>query len=66
MNCVNAASNDDYLAELFYERKIRQARTNLLDFIRFTFPEYKVNWHHELICKKLDELILCLRIPVII
>jgi predicted phage terminase large subunit-like protein len=57
MNCVNAASNDDYLAELFYERKIRQARTNLLDFIRFTFPEYKVNWHHELICKKLDEFV---------
>lgn len=34
-----------------------KARTNLLDFTRFTMPEYRVNWHHELICKKLDEFI---------
>jgi len=35
----------------------RKARSNLLDFTRFTMPEYRVNWHHELICKKLDEFI---------
>lgn len=39
------------------ERRIRQARTNLLDFTRFTMPEYRVNWHHRLICQKLDEFI---------
>ncbi len=39
------------------ERRVRQARTNLLDFTRFTMPEYRVNWHHRLICQKLDEFI---------
>lgn len=39
------------------EKRKRAARTNLLDFTRFTFPEYKVNWHHRLICSKLDEFI---------
>jgi predicted phage terminase large subunit-like protein len=37
--------------------KRRKARTNLLDFICFTMPEYRTNWHHELICKKLDEFV---------
>ena len=32
----------------------RKARSNLLDFTRYTFPEFEVNWHHELICKYLD------------
>jgi hypothetical protein len=27
---------------------------NLLDFTLATFPGYQVNWHHELICRKLD------------
>jgi predicted phage terminase large subunit-like protein len=35
----------------------RTARSNLLDFTRFTMHDYRVNWHHELICKKLDEFI---------
>lgn len=42
-------------AELLLKR--RKARSNLLDFTTFTMPEYRVNWHHELICKKLDEFI---------
>ncbi len=27
---------------------------NLLDFTKATFLGYQVNWHHELICQKLD------------
>jgi hypothetical protein len=27
---------------------------NLLDFTLATFPDYQVNWHHKLICNKLD------------
>jgi predicted phage terminase large subunit-like protein len=42
-------------AELLLKR--RKARSNLLDFTRFTFPEYRVNWHHRLICQKLDEFL---------
>jgi predicted phage terminase large subunit-like protein len=37
--------------------KRRRARSNLLDFTTFTMPEYRVNWHHRLICQKLDEFI---------
>jgi predicted phage terminase large subunit-like protein len=57
MNCVNAASNDDYLAELFYERKLRNARTNLLDFTRFTMPDFRESWHHRLVASKLDQFV---------
>ncbi len=39
------------------EKEIRKARTNLLDFTRFTMPEYRENWHHKLICQKLDEFL---------
>jgi len=35
----------------------RRARSNLLDFTRFTKKNYNVNWHHELICQKLDDFI---------
>jgi len=35
----------------------RKARTNLLDFTTFTKPDYKVNWHHKLICEKLDKFV---------
>lgn len=29
-------------------------RTNLLSFVKYTMPEYIVNWHHEKICSMLD------------
>lgn len=35
----------------------RRARSNLLDFTTFTKPDYRVNWHHRLICSKLDEFL---------
>jgi len=46
----------------------RRARRNLLDFTRWTFPEYAANWHHAAICGVLDRwrrgeisrLILCM------
>jgi predicted phage terminase large subunit-like protein len=30
------------------------ARRNLLDFTLYTYPGYRVNWHHELLCSYLD------------
>lgn len=42
-------------AELLLKR--RKARNNLLDFTLFTKPDYRVNWHHRLICEKLDEFV---------
>lgn len=40
-------------ADEYYTR--RQARKHLLDFTQYTYPEYEVSWHHELLCEKLDE-----------
>lgn len=39
------------------ERRVRQARTNLLDFTRFTMPEFRVSWHHKLVASKLDQFV---------
>ncbi len=33
------------------------ARRNLLDFTLYTFPDYQVNWHHEVLCNYLDKFI---------
>jgi len=32
----------------------RQARTHLLDFVRYTMPAYQVNWHHAYLASQLD------------
>lgn len=37
--------------------KRRNARRNLLDFTRYTFPGYRVNWHHRLLCEYLDRFV---------
>lgn len=36
------------------EQARRAARSNFLPFVRYTKPDYLVNWHHRLICSKLD------------
>jgi predicted phage terminase large subunit-like protein len=33
------------------------ARRHLLDFTTFTFPGYKTNWHHRVMCDALDRLV---------
>jgi predicted phage terminase large subunit-like protein len=35
----------------------QQARESLLTFTMYTFPKFRVNWHHLLICRKLEKLI---------
>jgi predicted phage terminase large subunit-like protein len=32
------------------------ARRHLLDFITYTMPTYKVNWHHRVICDEIEDL----------
>lgn len=34
--------------------KMRAARGSLLDFIRYTMPDYQVNWHHRVVCREID------------
>lgn len=33
------------------------ARRSLVDFYQYLRPKYNINWHHELICEKLDSLL---------
>lgn len=42
-------------AKRLYHR--RKARKHLLDFTTYTKHNYNVNWHHEVICKKVDDLL---------
>lgn len=42
-------------AELLLKR--RKARSNILDFTRFTMPEFRVSWHHKLVASKLDQFV---------
>lgn len=40
------------------EKARRQARESLLDFTRYTFSgDYRVNWHHRLLCRTLDRFV---------
>lgn len=34
--------------------RARKARDSLLEFTLYTFPNYKVNWHHRLLCEYLE------------
>ena len=45
-------------ARLVVEAATRElARRDFLRFVTYTKPDYQVNWHHEVICKELDNLI---------
>ena len=35
------------------------ARRSLLDFTRYTYPNYEVNWHHKSYADKLDKFVRC-------
>lgn len=43
-------------AALLQMAKLENARRSLIPFTTYTFPGYRVNWHHRLIAKKLEEL----------
>ena len=45
------------LIELLKHDKMDKARSNLLDFTRYTFPIFRENWHHRLMCSYLERLV---------
>lgn len=49
-------TKDLLVQKLLLKRELhkRQARYRLLPFTTYTFPDYQVNWHHELTCNYLD------------
>ena len=46
-------------------RRVLAARQRLLSFVLSTFPGYRVNWHHELLCDYLEAFV-ALEIPRLI
>jgi len=40
---------------LRFNARAELARRNFADFVRYTKPDYHFNWHHLLICDKLDQ-----------
>lgn len=47
-------SKREILQELLRRKK---ATESLIEFIKFTKPDYQVNWHHKLICDEIDLLL---------
>lgn len=47
-------SRREILQELLRRKK---ATETLIEFIKFTKPDYLVNWHHKLICDEIDNLL---------
>ncbi len=45
---------------------MERARTNLLDFTKYTKPDYRASWHHELLAERLDRVAagLCPRLMI--
>lgn len=56
MEGLTKAEKLEYLGALQL-KAMKRARNSLLDFTTFTFPGYQVNWHHKLLCQKLDEFV---------
>lgn len=47
----------DSFRPLLDERALNQemARRHLLDFVRYIFPQNNINWHHEILCRHVEE-----------
>lgn len=52
---TNSAVSPQAAAQELLRR--RQARRGLLAFTQYTFGDYEVNWHHELVCSYLDRFV---------
>lgn len=55
MTEINRLQKEYELLNLELELRKTRATSNLLDFTRYTMPNYQVNWHHRLILYKLNE-----------
>ena len=50
----NCFSRSEIIQELL---KRKRATESLIEFIKFEKDDYQVNWHHELICNEIDQLL---------
>ena len=48
---------DDLDLQALEDQAARAARGNMVGFTLYTHPGYRLNWHHRLICRKLDAFI---------
>lgn len=53
MNSAVLQASPQELAQAELARR-ELARRNLLDFTRYTKPDYQINWHHRVLCQYLD------------
>lgn len=47
--------NHDKQKEYFEQARVLRAREGLLNFTKYVKPDYQVNWHHKLLCQKLNQ-----------
>lgn len=47
----------EHLEALTTDADEAAARTSLLDFTRYTKPDYRANWHHKVICAALERVV---------
>ncbi len=55
---ISQAVNAEGRRLLLKELEKELARRRLFDFTKYTFPGYRPSWHHELICKYLDKVVV--------
>ena len=57
MNKIRSRQELEQEYLLYREKARRLARHSFLDFVLYTTPGYKLNWHHRKICEALDKII---------
>ena len=50
-------SVDHWRSTIKKDFDLRQARKDLLSFTQYTMPEYRANWHHEVMSRRLTEFV---------
>lgn len=55
MSPQNAPDKSILWHELAESELLKEARSSILAFTRFTKPDYEINWHHRLLCAYLDK-----------
>ena len=49
--------NQELLRRVEAELTLRRARTSMIDFVRYTKPDYKLGWFNEELCRTLDPVL---------
>lgn len=53
----SSPAKTDLWFDLTEERVLHHSRTSMLAFTKFTMQDFRINWHHRVLCKKLDDFV---------